>query len=977
MRVLHYRGLDTRRVQKAFDKVRQALIREDFHSAQIKKLAPTPYWRARLDDSNRLLLQFVRHAGETVCLLLEVIPQHAYEKSRFLRGARIDPARIEADSQQDRIDVTPESAAPSLRWLHPERSAFELLDKPIVFDDAQEAALQLPPPAVLVGPAGSGKTAVTLAKLRQATGRVLYVTHSAYLAQNARSLYDAHGYVNEDQAAEFLSFRELLETLKIPQGREVQFADFRAWYARNRQSLRGELKDLDAHALFEEFRGVIGAAPRSVLDLASYQALGVRQSLIPQGPARALVYDLYGRYSTWLKAEALFDLNQIAHAWMLLAEPVYDFAVIDEVQDLTRAQLALALACLKRSDAFLLCGDTHQIVHPNFFSWAAVRALFWEGHDASPDTAQPVALLRANFRNTQAVTQLGNRLLRIKHARFGSVDRESSFLIECATSEVGSVQLLDATAAALREIDARTRTSARHAVIVLRDEDKPAAKAQFHTPLVFSVHEAKGLEYPHVVLFDLVSSQRAAFAEITEGLSERDLDHDDLSFRRARDKADKSLELYKFYVNALYVAMTRASESLILVESDPRHPMLDLLGLRPGQQLDLAASRSSVDEWAQEARKLEQQGKQEQADAIRATFLQAKPTPWKPWSEALIRELLPRALDPRDPSNKLRQTLFDYALWHGQHAWIERLAETTRFAPALSLAPQGALGGIPLTRGFIEHADKPVLRAIGNQRERWLRPYAGKSFKDVLADCDQYGVDHATLTGATPLMRAAQAGNLALVDALLARGANPGQTDEFGHTPWLAAVASAIEDPGMARATLGALFERLAPGAMDVWIEQRLIRLERSQAEYWVFSVMLAGLKTLSMRVSPRPLPMQRYHRGFFADAILAVLEALPEALWPVTRRKRTYINHVLARAELGANYRPARQLWVRVQQGYYMPNPAMKLRAPRQADNKADWVDLDNAFNLAWVTAGSAAQPVIDLRHAIAALAPAEQVAQ
>jgi len=225
---------------------------------------------------------------------------------------------------------------------------------------------------------------------------------------------------------------------------------------------------------------------------------------------------------------------------------VYDFAVIDEVQDLTRAQLALILACLKHPDAFLLCGDTHQIVHPNFFSWAAVRALFWEGRDASPDTTQPVALLRANFRNTQAVTQLGNRLLKIKHARFGSVDRESSFLIECATREIGTVQLLDATSATLREIDARTRTSARHAVIVLRDEDKPAAKAQFHTPLVFSVHEAKGLEYPHVVLFDLVSSQRAAFAEIAEGISERGLNQDDLSFRRARDKADKSLELYKF-----------------------------------------------------------------------------------------------------------------------------------------------------------------------------------------------------------------------------------------------------------------------------------------------------------------------------------------------------------------------------------------------------------------------------------------------
>ncbi len=53
-----------------------------------------------------------------------------------------------------------------------------------------------------------------------------------------------------------------------------------------------------------------------------------------------------------------------------------------------------------------------------------------------------------------------------------------------------------------------------------------------------------------------------------------------LNYNRARDKGDKSLELYKFYVNALYVAMTRAVDSLTLVESDTTHPLLDLLGLK-------------------------------------------------------------------------------------------------------------------------------------------------------------------------------------------------------------------------------------------------------------------------------------------------------------------------------------------------------------------------------------------------------------
>jgi len=58
------------------------------------------------------------------------------------------------------------------------------------------------PPLVIIGPAGSGKTAVTLAKMREATGDVLYVTLSAYLAQTARRLYGAHGYENPQQSVD-------------------------------------------------------------------------------------------------------------------------------------------------------------------------------------------------------------------------------------------------------------------------------------------------------------------------------------------------------------------------------------------------------------------------------------------------------------------------------------------------------------------------------------------------------------------------------------------------------------------------------------------------------------------------------------------------------------------------------------------------------------------------------------------------------
>src|SRR5574337_1196472 len=176
----------------------------------------------------------------------------------------------------------------------------------------------------------------TLTRLREAEGRVLYVTLSAYLAQSARALYAAHGYENPKQEVDFLSYRELLETLRVPPGHEVSLPAFAAWCERHRQTIR-QLGELDAQALFEEFRGVIGAQPGGPLPLADYLALGTRQSLL-DATQREVAHGLFQRYRAWLTEAGLVDSNLLAHAWRGIAqaqEPVYDFVVIDEVQDLT------------------------------------------------------------------------------------------------------------------------------------------------------------------------------------------------------------------------------------------------------------------------------------------------------------------------------------------------------------------------------------------------------------------------------------------------------------------------------------------------------------------------------------------------------------------------------------------------------------------------------------------------------------------
>jgi len=883
MRVLTYHGLDTSRHRASFDKIRAAIERGDFRSPDVKKLASSPYYRAKLDDANRLILQFLRHEGETVCLALEIVENHAYDRARFLRGAVIDESRIEAEP----VAGAPEAAA--IRYVHQERASLHVLDKPISFDDAQDALLRAPAPLVVIGSAGSGKTALTLAKLREAAGTVAYITHSSYLAETARAIYFAHGWSREDQEADFLSHRELVESIRVPPGRPVTFRAFAGFFARHRR----EYRFADAHQCYEELRGVIGAEPEGALSREAYLALGPRQSIFALAEREDL-HALFGRYRAWLAEAGLYDPNLVSHAWLPLAEPRYDFVVIDEVQDMTNAELTLALRTLRRPGQFLLCGDANQIVHPNFFSWSRLKSLFFR--DETRGEGRRIGVLAANYRNARAVTRTANLLLEIKHARFGSIDRESDALVTPVGDEEGAVVTLPDDDTVVRELDEKLRRSAKVAVIVLRDEQKEEARRRFRTPLVFSVHEAKGLEYETVLLYGLVSSERATFAELCEGVRAEDLGRGELTYGRARDKGDRSLEVYKFFVNALYVALTRAVKQVYLVERDREHPLLRLLGARAERDANrVRAEASSLEAWQAEARRLELQGKIEQAEAIRAGVARTQKVPWLVIDAAGHDGLSAKALAPNSVFTKAKQSLFEWSCFHDQIALSARLARNG-FAPAA------------------RHATER-----GAAIRRQLAPFSGRHFKDVLDQTERFGVDYRTPMGTTPLMMAAAAGNAPLVDALIARGARRDLVDPFGRAAMHHALRMAYADERFATVSLGAVWERVAVPAIDLLVEDRLVRLSQSQAEYFVLAAMVMLL----------PCCYGEYGRfgGVTADAIGAPFGRLPASVLAPGRQRGVYVNAVLARAEAASTYVPARRLWIRERRGEYLPNPALAVR--------------------------------------------------
>ncbi|MCG3187453.1 MAG: hypothetical protein IOMNBAOH_02068 [Rhodocyclaceae bacterium] len=910
MRILEYVGLDTSRVDKAYRKVVEAIAAGDFRAAQVKKLTSLShgkFYRARLDDADRLLFSLVRHGDEVCALMLEVIRNHDYDGSRFLRGAAIDDAKIpDCDIAEASREAQP------LRYLHPERRVMHLLGKPISFDDVQEAIYRMPAPLVVVGGAGSGKTALTLEKLKHAEGEVLYVTQSAYLAQSARELYYANGFEHAGQEAVFLCYREFVESIHVPPGREAQWRDFAGWFARMRQSFR----DIDAHQAFEDIRGVIAASAAGVLARESYRALGIRQSIFAEA-RRDAVYDLFEKYRAWLAESRLFDLNLVAQDWMARAAPRYDFVVIDEVQDITPIQLALVLKTLKKPGHFLLCGDSNQIVHPNFFSWAQVKHLFWQ--DPALAERQELRVLTANFRNGRETTRVANRLLKIKQRRFGSIDRESNYLVQAVGADAGAVNLIADKDAVKKELDVQIRKSTQFAVLVMRDEDKAEARKHFATPLLFSIHEAKGLEYENIVLYRFVSDHRAEFAEIVDGVDKDDLAAEELDYRRARDKGDKSLEVYKFFVNALYVALTRAIRNLYVIESDTQHPLFALLDLAEAGQVKVEAKQASLEDWQKEARKLELQGKQEQADAIRHGILKQTPVPWPVFDQARTEEWLVKVFREQAPGGKLKQQLYEIAACHDLPPLAAQLARESRFDAATRFHEQRATLGRKTYVGYFAH-----------------------NFKDILHQCDRHGLEHRLPMNLTPLMAAAAAGNVALVEALLERGADRDAVDHFGANALHWAMREAFRDPKFARGPFAPLYELLAPAAVDINTGQRLVRIDRHLSEYFLFQTLWALFKTRFTHRQRRP------YAAFETQAILDVWKEMPANVVRPERNKRAHLSSVLSRNEVERDYAYNRALFRRVAQGWYQFNPELSVR--RKVDGNESWVPIYQALNLPFV---------------------------
>ncbi len=314
---------------------------------------------------------------------------------------------------------------------------------------------------------------------------------------------------------------------------------------------------LDLVAALVEKRG--RAFERPLLALADYEALGRRRA--PNFAFdRREIYAVAEYYQGRLDAEGLWDeIDLTRRAMAALARAgdrfEYDLVVCDELQDFAEAQISLLFRLARDPRGLVLTGDPRQIINPTGFRWEETRRRFYERRAAVPD----VIHLDLNFRCVGSIVALGNALLELKRRLVGL---EGSEFREEWKFEGRPPLLISGVAE--EAVLARVDLSAPGRMIIARTPaEQRRLKERLGTELVFTVTEAKGLEFDTVLLWKPSAGAADLWRRLARGQG------------RERDHA----AMIRHEINVLYVGVTRARNSLLVYDGNDADDTGDACGV--------------------------------------------------------------------------------------------------------------------------------------------------------------------------------------------------------------------------------------------------------------------------------------------------------------------------------------------------------------------------------------------------------------
>ncbi len=423
---------------------------------------------------------------------------------------------------------------------------------------------------LLSGNAGTGKTTVALYRLLQnrqdnSPGKRLYVACNPLLVNNAKEQFDRlleDGNFEAKNLGKNCSLKSLFEfktlrelCLEIIEGSgelssielEVNFQAFSEMYRAHPKR-----KQYPSYLVWDEIRSIIKGKQLdidvAVLSQKEYDRQGKHSSRLSSSKQRFELYKIAEWYQKKLEKSQSFDeIDLVRKVLQILKKtPVepYQSIVCDEVQDFTELQLELLFELIASDGNLLFAGDLNQMISPSGFRWEELKQKFYPEREVEEKT------LKFNFRSVGSLVNLANQILKIR----GRLLRETASDRSITNSSYGQLaRTIAATDELLVKTLQETSLYPGDAILVRTEVDQEKFKKELDTSFVFTIEEAKGLEFDTVFLVEFFKPTEKLWKKVMRG-----------GYIKEKEKPLLQLEL-----NLLYVAITRASRILNIWESKP------------------------------------------------------------------------------------------------------------------------------------------------------------------------------------------------------------------------------------------------------------------------------------------------------------------------------------------------------------------------------------------------------------------------
>ena len=370
------------------------------------------------------------------------------------------------------------------------------------------------------------------------------ILSSDYDHEDLDTLLDLEESESEDESGfadyeEYGSFQKTVKQQHVQEWREVTST----YFTENIWPKIHTEKGTDPLLVWMEIKSFIKGSREAVesergfLTQEDYEEVGKRMAPNFQGN-RAEIYEMFQQYQKFLKKNRmsnLFDecdfVHKLYHRLKHISWSVHQFYV-DEVQDLTQAELLILLRCCRNPNNLFLTGDTAQsIMRGVSFRFGDLRSLFHHIQQETKltKTAFPVRVpqlqkLMINFRSHSGILQLAASVIDLLNSFFhdsfdclpgdeGMFPGPTPTLLQsCTVSDLALLLRSNKREASSIEF------GAHQVIIVQSEESKKALPDVLKAGIVLTVFEAKGLEFDDVLLFDFFKDSKVLPFPIISGM---------------------------------------------------------------------------------------------------------------------------------------------------------------------------------------------------------------------------------------------------------------------------------------------------------------------------------------------------------------------------------------------------------------------------------------------------------------------------